>query len=323
MSISGPAAIKKKLADWAAQKEARLAFMSSSALEQADSTVRNLIQVGEIDREFYRRQLRGIVPGRGRNSLKDGTLMLVALRRPAHILRFETSAGNLATILPPTYVNFRRLKKSVLADLVNSMGRGFPEARLLSAPLKTLAILAGMASYGKNNITYIEGFGSYHQLFGYVLDADPDSWASELGHADRRLKTCENCRACFENCPTGSIRPNRFLLHAETCLTLFSETPGDLPQVQDKLARHDRCLIGCLVCQTVCPANKGKLEKEEAPVSFDLRETNCILKGFGDGSDPLWKGILKKVGAIGMLHTLCPADEILSRNLRFLLSIKK
>ena len=42
-------------------------------------------------------------------------------------------------------------------------------AEILKAPLKSLAVHMGLAVYGRNNITYVPGFGSGHQLCGYIV----------------------------------------------------------------------------------------------------------------------------------------------------------
>ena len=47
------------------------------------------------------------------------------------------------------------------------------------APLKPLAVRLGLVRYGRNNVTYAPGMGSYIQLLGYLTDASlplPDGW---------------------------------------------------------------------------------------------------------------------------------------------------
>ena len=39
------------------------------------------------------------------------------------------------------------------------------------APIKTVAAMLGLVRYGRNNIAYADGIGSYLQLCGYITDA--------------------------------------------------------------------------------------------------------------------------------------------------------
>ena len=50
---------------------------------------------------------------------------------------------------------------------------GDPGAKLVFAnpPLKTLAARSGLAEYGKNNITYVDGYGSFHVLWAFYSEA--------------------------------------------------------------------------------------------------------------------------------------------------------
>jgi ferredoxin len=136
------------------------------------------------------------------------------------------------------------------------------------------------------------------------------------------LPDCARCSACVWRCPTQAIDRKRFLLHAEKCLTLFTENPGKLPPVRDRLSGELPCLAGCLICQTICPANQGRLKTEPAPVSFTFAETRHFLAADGNQSgnnrrtDPVWQGIRKKLMILGMLHY---QNRIL-RNLRFIMN---
>lgn len=173
-----------------------------------------------------------------------------------------------------------------------------PPARLdiLSAPLQALVGGVGLA--------------------GFLTDADLDLAPDWRPQPPARLAACENCESCFSLCPSGAIDAERFLLRAERCLTLFSETPGDWPAWFSPSMQ--RCLIGCLDCQQSCPENAGLLRTEPSGISFTREETEAILAGDGRRSGPIWAGIAQKFDAARMTHF----EPVLCRNLRAVLSAK-
>jgi len=124
------------------------------------------------------------------------------------------------------------------------------------------------------------------------------------------LPACENCRVCLEACPTGAITEERFLLHAERCLTWHNEISGGWPDWLPADAHH--CLVGCLKCQEVCPQNQGRLRYESLDVSFDASETDLILSGQCENDE----GIKAKLTEIG----LAGYAPVLGRNLKALMN---
>jgi epoxyqueuosine reductase len=118
--------------------------------------------------------------------------------------------------------------------------------------------------------------GSFFQLISYYSDlpCHEDGWRDA-----RMMKRCENCQACMRSCPTGAIAPDRFLLHAERCITFLNERNGDTPFPSWFDPSWHNCLYGCLYCQRACPENKRFLnwigEKEE----FSEEETELLIGG--------------------------------------------
>lgn len=75
-------------------------------------------------------------------------------------------------------------------------------------------------------------------------ECDADDWQE---CAD--MKECEDCGACMENCFTEAIKPYRFLIHGEYCLTNMNENKGDFPKWVDK-SWHSS-LVGCMALSAV------------------------------------------------------------------------
>jgi epoxyqueuosine reductase len=154
-------------------------------------------------------------------------------------------------VIPPHYAGYyetpRRFAAAVEAALA-PRGHRAAEARV---PLKTAAAAAGLARYGINNVAYVEGLGSYVQLAACVTDAPPPAGAHFL--EAQRLGRCGGCTACLHACPTGAVPGDRFVLHADRCLTAVNESEEPFPEWVDP-AWH-ACAVGCLRCQQVCPEN--------------------------------------------------------------------
>ncbi len=162
-------------------------------------------------------------------------------------------------------------------------------------PMKRMASQCGLAVYGRNNICYIEGMGSNFSLAAYYSDlpCENDEWM-QMQHA----KTCENCRACVDNCPTGAIRVNRFLIDNDKCLSCLNEVEGEFPEWIPKSAHH--CIYDCLKCQTICPMNKEHVSNVIGPIKFSEEETNMLLEGrtLDEYSDEF----IQRAKMIGLTH---------------------
>jgi len=165
-----------------------------------------------------------------------------------------------------------------------------------------------MAKYGKNNITYVEGLGSFVRLRAFLSDMPTDrgDWLEP-----RVMKECDRCKACLNECPTRAIVPDRFLIHAERCITFLNEGREDFPEWIDP-AWHNS-LIGCMKCQLVCPVNKRFIKWVEEGEAFDEAETELILNGVP--LDRIPPETAHKLNRCYMLEDL----DVLPRNLRALL----
>jgi epoxyqueuosine reductase len=115
--------------------------------------------------------------------------------------------------------------------------------------------------------------GSFLQLVGAFSDlpCDSDPWQEP-----KMLNRCESCRACLQSCPTKAIARDRFLLHAELCLTYHNEAASDFPSWINPSWHH--CLIGCLRCQTVCPENRAVIDWFEDRAEFSEKETALFIQ---------------------------------------------
>jgi epoxyqueuosine reductase len=212
--------------------------------------------------------------------------------------------------IPPTYIyrNIWKRQLQLVTDFLEPFHFQVARARL---PFKTLAVRSGLGRYGRNNLCYIPGLGSFFRLAAFYSDipCEQDTWAPP-----ESMKLCQTCTSCSDNCPTGCISTNRFLVKAEMCLTHFNESQNPLPGWIDP-GWHN-ALLGCMLCQKCCPLNKEFLKKpQDLAQTFNAVETSAILSGI-----PQQKLLPE---TIAKLESLCLADSdiypLLKRNLSLLL----
>lgn len=141
-------------------------------------------------------------------------------------------------------------------------------------PLKRLAVQCGLAEYGRNNITYVQGMGSHFSYAAFFTDlpCDDAPWR-EVCTAQR----CQGCMACINHCPTGAIRQDRFLIDNTRCLSAMNEGGGEFPQWLPFSVHHT--VYDCLRCQINCPMNQEANENIAGPVRFEEWETQRVLQG--------------------------------------------
>jgi len=298
---------------WAKKRGYHLALGSISAIEEVRGSIQRRLESREIDPVFYQENLSIFTYLDGVKIELPRSIIVVAVPKPAHVLVFIMGDTRVETILPPTYLGYRQTYVDVKDDLAQALaGSGF-RVDLLNAPLKALGSRLGLLSYGRNNIGYIDGLGSYFQLVGLVSDMPIKNEEVPRGNQESLLQRCGKCRICATACPTGAIEKDRVLLHGEKCYTLFSESPSPIPD--DLMPPSPRCLIGCLRCQELCPEDKGLLRYEDAAVSFEAEETEAFLgiKPAADG--PAFGRALEKFQQLGLTEGL----PVFRRNLRRLL----
>lgn len=200
------------------------------------------------------------------------SLLVIAAPQPQFQVDFHFRGKLCAGLIPSHYMPYTDTHvRSLLEGIFTPQGYRLTKAVL---PLKLLAVRSGLACYGKNNIAYVPGMGSFHRLVAFYSDFPclEESWGEV-----QALKRCATCAACSHLCPTGAIEPGRFLVRAERCLTLLNELEEDFPEWIDP-SWHN-CLIGCLLCQRSCPENTHLVSWIEKKVAFSSEETDLLLQG--------------------------------------------
>jgi len=285
--------------------------VSIRRLHDLRQAIERVHKQGLLDEEFCQERLTGFIFRPPEDMPEAKSLIVVAFRDPQVRFFFNLRGARIPVIVPPTYLHWREKDKQVegvLAELLGTEGYRVAQA---TVPKKLLAVCSGLAAYGKNNITYIEGMGSFHRLAAFFSDlqCEQDDWREP-----QVMEHCEQCLGCLRGCPTGAIEPERFLLRAERCITFWNEKPGQVAFPDWVEASWHNCLIGCMRCQRVCPENRGVLDWYEEGVEFSEEETGLLLGGVPLAELPAV--LVEKLERWDLLESL----DILPRNLNALLS---
>ncbi len=141
-------------------------------------------------------------------------------------------------------------------------GRAFVD----SAPIaeRSAAVAAGLGWIGRNGCLIVPGVGSYVFLAEIVcnLELEPDSPFDDTHdspfddtHDSPFKKSCGDCRACLDACPTGACIGDG-LIDSRRCYSYLTiEHRGEIP---DELkGAWGRRIFGCDDCQSACPHNRN------------------------------------------------------------------
>ena len=247
---------------------------SITHLKELQQANRRLRRQGFLDEEFYLERLMGFnfeIP----ESLQDTkSLIVVAIPRLQSQATFSWKGTQLTLPIPPTYTAYDETRKQVenlIAGVLKAEGYAVSPA---GVPLKLLAVRSGLGLYGRNNICYVPGMGSFLQLVALYSDLPV---AEHIWREPEMMERCQSCQACRLNCPTNAIPSDRFLLRAERCIVYHNERKGDIAFPSWLDSSWHNCVVGCMHCQRVCPENTGFLQWVGEKEEFSEEETALFL----------------------------------------------
>ncbi len=121
---------------------------------------------------------------------------------------------------------------------------------------RELAVRAGLGWMGKNTLLIHPRHGSWFVLGELVtsLPLPPDQ---------PQLDRCGTCTRCLDACPTAALTPYR--LDAMRCISYQTlENRGEIPPELHEPIRQAGFIVGCDICQEVCPFNRRPLPSSQA-----------------------------------------------------------
>ncbi len=161
---------------------------------------------------------------------------------------------------------------------------------------KNLRSLAERNSLGKRALSgfiYCDDYGTYCfigslQLSGLSKE-DAEAFVREFSRIPEVTRVCGGCGKCVEACPAGAV-PNK----KEKCLRNIQENArkGLTSEMKDNARFLGKKLLGCGICQSVCPINacvkktllpenlKNLLQKDNFEIAIknnDLKQLKPII----------------------------------------------
>jgi epoxyqueuosine reductase len=235
------------------------------------------------------------------------SIILVAVHHPFYAKVDFLKEGKKKTFLSLVSSDFNSVEV-YLKKFVESNGCFIRMTQNL--PMKILGTHSGLAKYGRNNITYIDGLGSNFSYAAYFSDmiCEEDTWGEV-----KNVEVCNECNLCIENCPTGAINWDRFLIDNQKCLSYINEVPGKFPSWIPATAHH--MIYDCIMCQRNCPMNYKQADNIIESILFTEEETNMLLDG--KSIDTFSKELKAKVYMLGIDKWY----EAIPRNLKILLEL--
>lgn len=165
------------------------------------------------------------------------------------------------------YAEYPEARKAVeeLAGIISR--RGYKVIVEPPLPAKAVAYRAGVGTFGKNGLIYAGEYGSWLTLHLILTDA-PLPCDSQ----PQALSLCGGCNRCRQACPANAIVDDGVVLPGR-CLRAYMLSSELVPvDVREKLGTR---LLGCDICQMVCPRNnritrQARLPEDGRLQPFDL-----------------------------------------------------
>ncbi len=252
--------------------QAKFKTISIEHLKELQAELTGWQKDGFITKKFFEQNYSQFVFNPPTTLTNAHSIIVIGIPQKVTRIEFFNKDKQYQTIIPPTYIfsKTRAICNEILSKTLGKKGYSISRAIL---PMKLLAVRSGLGTYGKNNLCYVDGMGSYTRLEAFYTDYEfpTDDWSEK-----KLMKSCTTCSLCQHECPTKCIPSDRILIHADHCLTYYNENLGDFPASVSTQAHN--ALIGCMHCQTICPQNKQYYGFNHETIIFTDEDLSYILQ---------------------------------------------
>lgn len=192
-----------------------------------------------------------------------------AVRSLALLVRTYTPGGRLMDrFYPCSNAAYHQARRMAAAISEAYDVQVFP---LSSLPLKPMCRRLPAFGTGRNTLNYLPAIGSRFCL--ELLGFSEDVGATPMQPYAAETLPCAQCMRCAAACPTGAITARGFV--RERCIRHHMLSGKPMPEEMRVLIGSEggaRGILGCDICQRVCPANAA-VEKERVDTDeFQLSE---------------------------------------------------
>lgn len=215
------------------------------------------------------------------------SLILISIPMGMQSITFRNEGKKYDILIPSGYwddgVTYEGAEKKIRQDL--KLGDSVKMESRVRLPLKTLSVRSGLADYGKNNITFVRDYGSFHQLIAFYTDIEmEDNWRQI-----NMMRLCKGCTICVDMCPMKCIRKDNFVIDVDKCVTLYNELEDPIPEWMPTETHN--AMVGCIHCQYTCPANAEGIKNIGKIADMSEEETAYLLS---DRTDEVMQKHLEK-----------------------------
>ena len=136
-------------------------------------------------------------------------------------------------------------------------------AKRAYVPIRELLIRNGAGVPLKNGLTYIPGYGTRYSVQTLLVDLPEVTFTSVQTQQE---PFCVKCHACEKVCPSGAISDNGY--DYKTCARAYMGGDPMEDWVMDAMTN----ILGCELCQSICPYNRGIEPVSDVPEAFALEK---------------------------------------------------
>ena len=140
-------------------------------------------------------------------------------------------------------------------------------AERAAVPVKSLLVEWGIGARLMSDLIFIPGLGTRFAIQGLMVALPEEELIFTPKGAP--FDACIRCKRCQNTCPGGAISPQGY--DWRRCLRAYEDGPTMPAWVMERMT----CLLGCEVCQDVCPLNhfiRPRPMTEAERTAFDLQK---------------------------------------------------